>query len=593
MQPKHKLFLYFLAFCLALAPVLATFAQGTVLADTGFRPQQHGFSFANYGNETKPVNLTPAAMRELFGDRACKTVQNGECALTATAQAWMTKINNDMNGGHCEGMAALSKLIFTGQVSLASLDPNAKSIADLKADNPRVQAEIAKWFATQYVPPTATSEIRDQAPSQIVDTLINSLKPGAAPFTMGIYQAGGQGGHAIKPYSVVDMGNGVVRIMVYDNNYPNEERFIEVNRTANTWKYTGTTNPNEPVSEYSGNASSFSLTLTPGAARAKLPQECSFCNLTPEQVAAGQQGQIITETQRAGGEGQGECQTIVTTGSDTDVVVTTADGKKAGVIKGQAFSQIDGAVILRPRSQGGLAGDTPAPIILLPRQTQNVGISIQNNNANQEGEVFVGDCEQYQKVTGVMGKDGKPKNVLFNPNDNSLSLEADDDTFTLEGGFNSLDDNDLVYRLENVTSNGGKLKVGIDPETGMISFGSDSDVGFDPFIFGTSFEGALFEKILSSYNNAGGQGFSFGGNNALFDDDFDFGVFELGGDFFDDFDFDFDNFDALFGELDLDGDGELDEANGLDDGHFDDEEEGGDEDDDEDDDEDGDEDGDE
>ncbi len=548
---------------LVMSPVLRVLAQGTVLADNGFRPQQHGFSFENYGNDNKPVNLTPTSMRELFGDRVCKAVKDSECVLTASAQAWMEKVNKDMGGGHCEGMAALSKLIFEGKVSLQSLDPNARTIADLKADNPRVQAEIAKWFATQYVPPTATSEIRDQTPSQIVDTLINSLKPGSAPFSMGIYQADGSGGHAIKPYSVVDMGNGIVRIMVYDNNYPNQERFIEVDRNSNTWKYTGTTNPDEPVSEYSGDASSFSLTLTPTTARLQLPQECDFCNKTPAEIAGGEQQQP-SATQESSAEqpsedGDNTCQTTtINTGGNTDVVVTTADGKKAGVVKGQAFSQIDGVVILRPRSSGGLADDTPGALIIMPKQQENVRIDVKGQD--EDGEVYVNDCDRYQKVSGI-GQD-KDTTLLYDPEQNGVTVQSDDE-LDIEGGYNNDDGNDMIYRLENVSAeNGGTVRVGIDPETGELTFGGSDDTKFNASLFGISPDGDLLEKDLGERSVTGGQGISFNANDALeADGDVDFDTFDLDDDFFSDFDGqEALDFDALFDELDADDDGMLDEA---------------------------------
>ncbi|MBC8098599.1 MAG: hypothetical protein H7Y11_04095, partial [Armatimonadetes bacterium] len=108
---KHMLStLILLLCCFVIYPTITVLAQGTVLADTGFRPQQHGFSFANYGNETNPVNLTPQTMQKVFGDTVCKAIQAGACVLTASSQAWMTQRNEEMEGGHCEGMAALSKL---------------------------------------------------------------------------------------------------------------------------------------------------------------------------------------------------------------------------------------------------------------------------------------------------------------------------------------------------------------------------------------------------------------------------------------------------------------------------------------------------
>lgn len=55
---------------------------GTILADLGFRPDAHGFSFENYGNEEVPWNLAPDDMRALFGDAVCTSVIDGACNLT-------------------------------------------------------------------------------------------------------------------------------------------------------------------------------------------------------------------------------------------------------------------------------------------------------------------------------------------------------------------------------------------------------------------------------------------------------------------------------------------------------------------------------
>src|SRR5579859_2692241 len=225
-QPYRSLVLVVVCLFLVASP-LHVFGQEKVLADTGFRPEQNGFSFENYTNDNKPTNLTPETVHELFGNQACKTISNGNCILSASAEAWMNSINNEMGGGHCEGMAALSSLIFSGKVKLADLDPNAKSVSDLNPNDPKVQAEIAKWWATQTVDPTAAAEIKE-TPNDIVNLLVQNMQPGTSPFTMGITQPNGEGGHAITPYSVLDMGNGQVRIMVYDNNYPGKERWIDV-----------------------------------------------------------------------------------------------------------------------------------------------------------------------------------------------------------------------------------------------------------------------------------------------------------------------------------------------------------------------------
>jgi len=84
------------------------------------------------------------------------------------------------------------------------------------------------------------------------------------------------GGHAITPYAVTDQGDDIYWVFVYDNNWPGEERYIEVDLYAETWQYNAATNPDEPESLYEGDAETETLSLTPTSTRLE-PQECDFC----------------------------------------------------------------------------------------------------------------------------------------------------------------------------------------------------------------------------------------------------------------------------------------------------------------------------
>ncbi|MEO8393410.1 MAG: hypothetical protein ABI700_10505, partial [Chloroflexota bacterium] len=86
---------------------------GDMIADLGFRPEENGFSFENYGEGHD--DLTAVEVQRLFGDIACDSSPTGGdngCGLTTTAQMWMDSTNESMNDGHCEGMAALSLLFY-------------------------------------------------------------------------------------------------------------------------------------------------------------------------------------------------------------------------------------------------------------------------------------------------------------------------------------------------------------------------------------------------------------------------------------------------------------------------------------------------
>ena len=82
------------------------------IADLGFRPVLNGFRFENYGDEKEGIqSLTFREMEDLFGDVVCSTQNKAKCILTPPANRWMKEMYEDMDGGHCEGMAALSLLL--------------------------------------------------------------------------------------------------------------------------------------------------------------------------------------------------------------------------------------------------------------------------------------------------------------------------------------------------------------------------------------------------------------------------------------------------------------------------------------------------
>ena len=136
-----------------------------MIADLGFRPAVHGFNFENYSDETQVQNLTAAEVRRLFGDQVCASLTDGRCVLTPPGEQWMEQINGDMAGGHCEGMAALSLLMYTDHVTETRF--GGQNAVDLAFNNPALQREIAYWWATQATAPTADRVIKG-APDEIL-----------------------------------------------------------------------------------------------------------------------------------------------------------------------------------------------------------------------------------------------------------------------------------------------------------------------------------------------------------------------------------------------------------------------------------------
>ena len=128
---------------------------GEIVYDFGFNPQENGFRFENYGDDIPATNLTSAEMRRMFGDQVCADLNGDECILTPPAEQWMEQVNGDMAGGHCEGMAVLSLMMYTQKVS--PQDFGGITASDLDINNEDLQREIAYWWATQAVAPTYTS----------------------------------------------------------------------------------------------------------------------------------------------------------------------------------------------------------------------------------------------------------------------------------------------------------------------------------------------------------------------------------------------------------------------------------------------------
>jgi hypothetical protein len=309
--------------------------SGSYVADLGFRPDANGFGFPNYGGQGE-TNLTPNDLQRMFGDTVCASIEGGQCALTPPGSQWLQQINAAMGGGHCEGMAVLSNLFYTGKLN--ATDFGADTVPTLQiAGNEPLQREIAYWWATQSTQP-ARNGIVAQTPSGVVNTLLTAFaagRKGSDQYAVGIYKRDRTGGHAITPYAVEDRGNGVYWIMVYDNNYPGAARAIEVDTAADTWRYSGSTNPAEPADEYEGDAETKTLELAPISPRLG-HQDCPFCDAPAAAYAGGMRLALMSQAATT------EYNEIWLEG-DADLLISDADGHSIGFKDGKFINEIAGA----------------------------------------------------------------------------------------------------------------------------------------------------------------------------------------------------------------------------------------------------------
>ena len=256
-------------------------ARGPIIADSGFRPYDNGFSFFNwsvpdvknssvYGVPKRGApNLVASTIRELMGPKVCiGNNASGSCRLTVAGKKWRDQINEDMDTqGHCFGMAGVASMMFDGSVSPADYQAAATSPYDVEFRAP-IQKEIAKIFSAQYL----RIKQYDVSAVQLVEQLRAGLRPGSAGYILGIF---GAGGHAVTPYALHDAGNGEYDIAIYDNNYPDMQRVIRVNTVAGTVSYNFVSDPEHPDNPVNDD-SIWSQQLIPVDAVSGR-QPCPFC----------------------------------------------------------------------------------------------------------------------------------------------------------------------------------------------------------------------------------------------------------------------------------------------------------------------------
>ena len=427
------------------------------MADLGFRPETDGFSFENYGNENGIQNLIPADMQRMFGNNVCAT-SGDTCILTPPAEQWMEETNKGMDGGHCEGMAALSLILYADKAKAEEFG-NTPDL--LLQNNEKLQHEIAYWFATQGVSPTATKEIKDKTPAELLDVLLSSIKPNASIdqiYTMGIYQPDFKGGHAITPYAIADMGDGKYEVMTYDNNHPKMERLVEIDRNANTWKYNASTKPGEEESEYVGNAETKTLTLTPTQPRYE-KQDCNFCGTADDSAEKSNKGSAIAS---------GKFNQIFLEG-DADLLISNGN-QKIGYENGKFVNAFPKATFI-PRKSSELWKDDEEPIYNIPVGvpfTMTLQSSSETNGKELTDVMMIGSGYDIG-LEGIKVLAGQKDTIKFDATGQSLSYQPSSaEAPNIFFGISTKND-DYEFELDGVEIDaGGTISANLDTVKGRL-----------------------------------------------------------------------------------------------------------------------------
>ncbi len=205
-------------------------------ADSGLRPDPNGFSFENWDGVTPGEAVDAAMLVRLFGaDEVCVDPAAATCEPKPAATAWATQLQNEMKGGHCEGMAVASQLFYGDANALQEVDSSATATGDIAKSNQAAVEAIVYWWATQEMPEVAkvAAASRELPPSRIVQDVTAGLRDKRMD-TMGMYMT--DGAHAVTPFAVTYDGTEY-SIWVYDSNNPGIPGQIIVDPETESWKY--------------------------------------------------------------------------------------------------------------------------------------------------------------------------------------------------------------------------------------------------------------------------------------------------------------------------------------------------------------------
>ena len=370
-----------------VTPSVTAEAQGEIVADLGFRANPDGYSFENYAGKKRNGKAVPELfvddLQKMFGDAdVCIKIENGKCTPRQEAVDWLEMLNSDPPGGHCEGMAVSSLLLFKGMDTPANYDAGAEKTFDVDFTND-VQRLISYYYYLQFVDPVASeySLAEQLKPSEVLDAVIASMQDGAPdPVNLGFYggepdEHGFLSGHSITPYSVEDKGNGIFWIHAYDNNWPDKaDVYMEIDRVNETWSYDlSAQNPEFEPEVWEGDAQSQTLAALPLSWRTGT-LICPWCD-----DASGSTDGVAGSALKAVAPGLSLVNSVVTRGQQTaaqrsstmqimlegdgSLLIENSKGQRLGYEGTTLVREIPGARVVRPRTGKGAA----QPVFFVPK----------------------------------------------------------------------------------------------------------------------------------------------------------------------------------------------------------------------------------
>ncbi|RME43102.1 MAG: hypothetical protein D6791_16290, partial [Chloroflexi bacterium] len=308
--------------------------------NTGYNLATDSFSFRNYGSRFPEGNLTVQEVYDLFGDQVCAVVEDGTCVPMPQTQFWVDQMNGAMNGGHCVGFTVLSRRVFSQQITPAQLAAGATVLFDVSQDA-AVMRQIAQNWVLQMTDEVINATV-DGTPREIIDALLALQEP----VDLGIFGRSG-GGHSVLAYAVRAMSDGIFHILVYDNNWPGREMYVEVDYRANTWRYSlAAQEPSQDPDAWEGDARTHTLIFVPFTAYDQAVS-CPFCEAITG--SAGDAG-VIRERGIPAAQVSRAYNIVSFSGTTGRVQVEDEQGRRLGRYGDAFVNEIPGARLIRMRS---------------------------------------------------------------------------------------------------------------------------------------------------------------------------------------------------------------------------------------------------
>lgn len=233
---------------------------------SGLIPNPNGFAFPNFGSSATAEVFNEADLVEMFGNTPEVCVDGADpCVATAEAAGWARMVNDSRAAGHCEGFAVLAAARF-----MAAEQPATVELVN-QGD---VTHALMRGFATQFFDETkkATKAIVKKSMRDKVAILEAGFAKKKVGDVVGVYSD--MGGHALLPYAIEYVSPDVAKVMIYDSNWPGQERFITVDMAADTWTFpfSGADPANDP-SAWTGGTKDFDI----APYDARIAGTCPFC----------------------------------------------------------------------------------------------------------------------------------------------------------------------------------------------------------------------------------------------------------------------------------------------------------------------------